>query len=58
MNYIITVNGKTYSVSVEKEGAAPAAKAAPAAAPVAAPVAAPYALPCAVETNSSLPVTP
>ncbi len=38
MNYVITVNGKTYNVSVEKEGAA---KAAPAAAPVAAPVAAP-----------------
>ena len=29
---LVTVNGKTYQVSVEKEGAAPAAKAAPAAA--------------------------
>ena len=34
MNYNVTVNGKVYSVTVEKTGAAPAA------APVAAPVAA------------------
>ena len=40
MNYNVTVNGKVYSVTVEKTGAAPAA--APVAAPVAAaPVAAP-----------------
>lgn len=39
MNYNVTVNGKVYSVTVEKTGAAaPAAVAAPvAAAPVAAP---------------------
>ena len=59
MNYNVTVNGKVYSVTVEKTGAAPAA--APVAAPVAAaPVAAPArfsldfispALACAGEMN-------
>ncbi|MCF2676877.1 acetyl-CoA carboxylase biotin carboxyl carrier protein subunit, partial [Pseudoflavonifractor phocaeensis] len=42
MNYNVTVNGKVYSVTVEKTGAAAPAAAAPVmAAPVAAPVAAP-----------------
>ena len=42
MNYNVTVNGKVYSVTVEKTGAAAPAAVAPAAAPVAAaPVAAP-----------------
>ena len=36
MNYNVTVNGKVYSVSVEKIGAAAPAAAAPVAAPVAA----------------------
>ena len=41
MNYNVTVNGKVYSVTVEKTGAAAPAAVAPAAAPVAAaPVAA------------------
>ena len=42
MNYNVTVNGKVYSVTVEKTGAAAPAAVAPVAAPVAAaPVAAP-----------------
>ena len=48
MNYNVTVNGKVYSVTVEKTGAAPVAAAPVAAAPVAAaPVAAPVAEPVA-----------
>ena len=47
MNYNVTVNGKVYSVTVEKTGAAPAA------APVAAPVAAVAAGETAV--NSPMP---
>ena len=48
MNYNVTVNGKVYSVTVEKTGAAAPAAVAPAAAPVAAaPVAAPVAAPAA-----------
>ena len=43
-NYTITVNGVAYNVTVEENGAAPAAQSAPAAAPVtAAPVSAPAA---------------
>ena len=41
MNYNVTVNGKVYSVTVEKTGAAAPAAVAPVAAPVAAPAAAP-----------------
>ena len=53
MNYNVTVNGKVYSVTVEKTGAAaPAAVAAPvAAAPVAAPAPVSY-------THLTLPTTP
>ena len=51
MNYNVTVNGKVYSVSVEKIGAA-----APAAAPVAAPVAAaPVAAPAAPAAPAPAP---
>ena len=45
MNYNVTVNGKVYSVTVEKTGAAAPVAAAPVAAP--APKAAPAAAPAA-----------
>ena len=59
MNYNVTVNGKVYSVSVERTGAAAPAVAAPApvaAAPVAAPVAAPAPAPAAGETAVKSPM--
>lgn len=53
--FLITVNGQTYEVDVEKVGgAAPAA--APAVAPKAAPVAAPAAAPAPVAAPAAAPV--
>ena len=51
-NYKITVNGKTYDVTVEEAGAAPAAPA-----PAAAPAAAPTASAGAVTVKAPMPGT-
>ena len=49
MNYNVTLNGKVYSVTVEKTGAAPPVAAPPVAAPAPAPAPAPAAGPASGE---------